>query len=147
MKTVAAVIAGLLLAAPAFAADYVTNAADIVKAADWKAIETVEIAIDEHSYAPETITLKANQPYRLVLKNSGEKKHYFTAAEFYKSIATRKAQSKDAEFKAPYFTAIEVAVGGTAELWFVPVKAGSYEVICTIDDHQEKGMEGVIVVQ
>ena len=42
---------------------------------------------------------------------------------------------------------IKVKKGGTVELFFVPVKKGSFEVICTIDDHKEKGMVGGITVE
>lgn len=144
-----AALAAVVIAAavPALAADYVTNAADIVKAADWKAVQTVTVEMKETEYKPENLTFKANQPYKLVLKNVGQKPHYFTAPEFYKAIATRKAETKDGEFKAPYFNAIEILTGGTVELFFVPVKTGTYDVYCTIEDHRDKGMDGNIVIE
>ena len=133
------------------AADYVTNSADIVKAANWDKMETLTIELTEHEFDPAQLKLKANQPYRLVIKNSGEKDHYYTAPEFFKSVAWRKAQTPrphGGEIKAPYFNAIEVyKKGGIVELFIVPVKKGSYEVICTIDDHKEKGMTGTITVE
>ncbi|NIO39300.1 MAG: hypothetical protein GTO41_03320 [Burkholderiales bacterium] len=83
-----------------------------------------------------------------MLKNHGKKKHYFTAEDFYKAIATRKVQSnRDGEIKAPYFIAIELMVGGQLDLYFVPVKRGEYEVFCTIKDHREEGMEGKLVIR
>lgn len=58
--------------------------------------------MDEYSYSFDDLVLEANQPYKLELFNTGEKKHYFTAHEFYKAISTRKVQSnKDGEIKAP----------------------------------------------
>lgn len=144
----AVLIAGLILApVSAMAADYVTNAAEIVKAADWKQMQTVTVELKETSYTPEKLTFKANQPYKLVIKNTGEKPHYYTAPQFFKSIATRKVQTAEAEVKAPYLDAIEVNPKGTAELFFVPVKAGTYEVFCTIEDHRDKGMDGSLVVE
>jgi uncharacterized cupredoxin-like copper-binding protein len=130
------------------AEDYITNAADIVKAADWKQMQTITVTFDEFSYEPENIELRAGQPYKMVLKNRGQKKHYFTAPEFYRAIATRKVQSnKDGEIKAPYFTALELMVGGQLDLYFVPVTVGEYHVFCTIDDHREEGMEGKLVIR
>jgi len=130
-------------------ADYVTNAAEIVKATDWKQMETITVEIEEHSYTPMEITFKKGQPYKLELKNLGEKKHYFTAPAFYRAIAARKVQSnKDGEIKAPYFHALEMmANGGQLDLYFVPVVAGDYEVYCTIGDHREQGMEGTLVIR
>lgn len=125
--------------------------ADIVKAADWNTMETVTVELTEHEFNPRNLSLKANQPYRLVIRNNGEKDHYYTAAEFFKSVAWRKAQTPrphGGEIKAPYFTAVEAyKKGGTVELFFVPVKKGNFEVICTIDDHKEKGMVGGITVE
>ena len=56
--------------------------------------------------------------------------------------------NKQAEVKAPYFTAFEpLKNGGQVDLYFVPVTKGTYEVICTIDDHKEKGMLGSVVIE
>ncbi len=129
----------------------VTNHAEIVKAAKWDEMTTVTIQLNEHEFDPQHLKLKANQPYRLVLQNKGEADHYYTAAEFFKSVAWRKTQTPrphGGEIKAPYLTAVEVyKKGGTIELFIVPVKKGVYEVICTIDDHKDKGMTGSITVE
>jgi uncharacterized cupredoxin-like copper-binding protein len=144
----AAAVLSLSLAPAMAADDYITNAGEIVSKADWKAMQTVTVVLDEHSYAPEILTLEKDKPYKLVIQNKGAKDHYFTAPDFFKSIATRKAQTKDGEIKAPYFTALEAYKnGGAIELFFVPVKNGTFPVYCTIDDHKEKGMEGKIVVK
>ena len=37
--------------------------------------------------------------------------------------------------------------GGQVDLYFVPVTQGSYEVICTIDDHKQQGMTGTLVIE
>ena len=133
------------------APDYVTNSAEIVKAANWDQMQTVTIELSEHDFEPKHLKLKANQPYRLVIKNTGEADHYYTAEKFFKSVAWRKVMSSrphGGEIKAPYFTAIEAfKKGGAVELYFVTVGKGTYEVICTIDDHKEKGMTGSITVE
>ncbi len=129
--------------------DYVTNSAEIVKKADWKKMKTVTVEMVEMEYGPDELVFEAGQPYKLILKNSGKKKHYFTAPEFYKSIATRKVQSdKDGEIKVPYLLALEMmADGGQLDLYFVPVKKGTFQVYCTIDDHRTEGMEGSITIK
>lgn len=152
MSILALVLTGSVLAAPVVsAADYITDAAAIVKAANWDAMETVTIQLEEHSYTPQDLKLKAGQPYKLVIKNIGEKDHYYTAPEFFKSVAWRKVQTpkpNGGEIKAPYFSAVEVYKGGAAvEMFFVTVNKGQYEVYCTIDDHKEKGMYGTITVE
>ena len=129
-------------------AEYVVNADEIVKATDWSKMKTITVNFDEYSYDPEELVFEVGQPYKLVLKNLGKKKHYFTATDFYKAIATRKVQSnRDGEIKAPYFTALELMVGGQLDLYFVPVTRGEYPVFCTIKDHREEGMEGKLVIR
>lgn len=146
-------VAAAVLSAPlaAGAADPVADAAAIVKAANWDAMETITVELTEHSFTPQDLKLKAGQPYRLVIKNVGQKDHYYTATEFFKSVAWRKVQTpkpNGGEIKAPYFTAFEAyKKGGQLELFFVPVKKGAFEVICTIDDHKDKGMSGTITVE
>jgi uncharacterized cupredoxin-like copper-binding protein len=141
-----------LFASPLLAAqDYMDNSADIVKAANWAEMETVQMELIEHEFDPKHLKLRANKPYRLVIKNTGEADHYYTATEFFKSVAWRKVMSSrphGGEIKAPYFSAIEVFKKvGSVELFFVPVKKGVFEVDCTIDDHKEKGMSGTITVE
>lgn len=152
MKTIATIAVSVMLFSIGFGSyaseDYVINASEIVKAADWGKMETITVELDEFSYDSEDLVFSAGQPYKLVLKNIGEKKHYFTAPEFYKSIATRKVQSnRDGEIKAPYFHAIELMVGGQLDLYFVPVKKGEYPVYCTIKDHRADGMEASLIIE
>ncbi len=121
----------------------------VVESADWGAMEVVRITLREHEYEPIDYSFRAGQAYRLEILNEGDEKHYFTAPEFFRAIATRKVQSdRDGEIKAPYFLALELMPGGgKLDLYFVPVEAGSYELFCTIDDHREQGMEGVLTIE
>lgn len=128
---------------------YVRDSDRIVKEADWSKMTTVEIDLYDYGYRPRDLRLKAGQPYKLALKNSGVKDHYYTAPEFFRSVATRKAMvDRYAEIKAPYFTAVEVLKnGGQLDLYIVPVRTGTYPVHCPIDDHEEKGSTGTITVE
>ena len=151
MKTIVLIIGIVMsMAFLAYAdGEPVQNAAEIVKMADWEKMKTVTVTMGEMFYEPDELVFKAGQPYKLVLINNGKKKHYYTAPDFYKAIATRKVQSnKDGEIKAPYFHALELmANGGQLDLYFVPVKKGTYPVYCTIDTHREEGSEGEITIE
>lgn len=129
--------------------DYIRNAKEYVDKADWSKLQVITVHLTEHDYTPRDIVFKSGQAYKVELKNDGEKDHYFTAPEFFKSVAWRKVMvNKQAEIKAPYFSAIEVLKkGGQADLYFVAVKTGKYDVYCTIDDHREKGMETFLLVE
>lgn len=134
---------------PAAAPDPVADGAAIVAAADWSAMETVTVELAEHSFTPRDLRLQAGKPYRIQLRNVGEKHHYYTAPEFFRSVAWRKLMvDKQAEIKVDYVLATEVmARKGQLDLFLVPVRKGSYLVICTLDDHRQHGMEGTIIVE
>ncbi len=111
-------------------------------------MEAIEVSDTEFKFSPSTLSFEAGKPYILKMKSratNGEK-HYFHAPEFYKAIATRKAQTADAEYKAAYFDDIELLIGGTLDLYFVPVIAGTYDLHCTITGHLEAGMDGSFTI-
>jgi uncharacterized cupredoxin-like copper-binding protein len=140
-------LTGLLLNGCA-GVDYIADSEARVKAADWSKMQNASVVMQEYSYQPETLSFKAGVAYKLELLNGGKSKHYFTAPEFFKAIATRKVQSNaDGEIKAPYFSALEVYPGRSLDLYFIPVKPGSYRLHCTIAGHEEQGMHGRIVIE
>lgn len=144
-RLVVAAIMAMLLAGCAELA-YVRDSTERVAAADWTKMQTVEVGLGEFSFTPDRLAFAREVPYRLVIRNAGSQKHYFTAPAFFRAIATRKVQASDGEIKAPYFSAIEVYPGRSLDLYFVPVTAGSYELECTITGHAGRGMTGTIVV-
>jgi uncharacterized cupredoxin-like copper-binding protein len=130
-------------------AGFVTDGAAIVKAADWAKMQTVTVTMEEHSYAPQVMRLVAGQPYKIELKNVGDKDHYYTAPEFFRSVAWRKLMvNRNAEIKVDYVVATEVLKKtGQLDLYLVPVKKGTFPVYCTLDDHRDKGMDAQIIVE
>ncbi|MFQ5603973.1 MAG: plastocyanin/azurin family copper-binding protein [bacterium] len=132
------------------------KASDWVANANWDAKTTIVVTMHEESandfhFEPSEITLEAGKPYVLKFTNpaGNSSKHYFAtegAKDFLQAIATRKVQTPDAEYKAPYFKAVELLIGGEVELYFIPVLAGTYDFLCTITGHKEAGMTGKITV-
>jgi len=141
---------------PCFSGTFV--ASDVVGAADWDTAVTQTVQMVENddgslAFSPADITFEAGVPVILTLESSesNRRKHYYTAEEFYQSVAWRKAQTSHGEYKAPYFKAFELLVGGKIDLYFVPVEAGVYDAICTIGagtrfSHAARGMVGTITV-
>lgn len=129
-------------------ATYVRDSVDRVKAADWSTMQTVTVTMTDFAFTPSVIVFRQSVPYKLVIENKGSQKHYFTADGFFRAIATRKLQSStDGEVKAPYFLAIEVYPGRALELYFIPVQAGRYDLVCTIEGHAGLGMTGNIRIE
>jgi len=131
--------------APA-AEQYVANASDFVDAADWDASTTVTIELTEFAFTPNEITLEAGQPYILEVLNAGTVKHEFTAGDFFRTVATRKAETAESEVKVPFFTEIEVFAGKSVEIFLIPLIPGTYDLVCEIEGHYEAGMFGTITV-
>ncbi len=125
---------------------------------DWSTATTVDVDMVENadlsvlSYSLSQSTFEAGKPYIIRINNPATNisKHYFSPQEalgsFYKAIATRKVQTADAEYKAPYFDAVELKIGGTLELYFVPVLPGTYTIICTIAGHEDLGMTTEVTI-
>lgn len=116
-------------------------------AADWSKMETVTVTLSEYAFSPSHLVFKAGVPTKLVIKNAGKEHHYFVSEQFFRNVATRKVQSSDGEFKAPFFTAVEVYAGKTAEWFLIPMKKGTYDLLCTVKGHAEHGMKGTIEVR
>ena len=125
---------------------YVANATEFVDAANWDTAKTVTIDMAEFAFTPKDITLEAGQPYILEVVNKGTVKHEFTAEDFFRTVATRKAETAESEVKVPFFTEIEVFAGKKAELFLIPLIPGTYELACRIEGHFEAGMFGTITV-
>jgi len=133
-------------AAPSTADQYVVNASEFVKAADWKTAQKLTIDLGEMYFAPDDITMEAGKPYIITLVNVGEVKHEFTADAFFRTVATRKAQTVYSEVKVPFFTEIEVFAGQSVDIYLIPLIAGTYDLVCEIEGHFEAGMFGTITV-
>lgn len=116
-------------------------------AADWSKMETVTVTLSEYAFTPSTLVFKEGVPTKLVIKNAGKEHHYFVSEPFFRTVATRKVQSTDGEFKAPFFTAVEVYAGKTAEWFLIPMKKGTFDLLCTVKGHAEHGMKGTIEVR
>lgn len=115
----------------------------------------VELGNKENSlrFFPDKIELETGKLYKVVLRNPSTQAHYFSSEGLSRAVFTRKVQvlgpdgKTIAEVKGTIFE-IEVYPGGTAEWWFVPVKAVIVnDLKCTIKGHSEGGMIGTITIK
>ena len=135
---------------------FVGKSSDFLATADWnnavnQTVTLKEVSPSQFEFDPKNLVFEAGKPVVLTIVNpsTNVSKHYYTATDFYKSVAWRKAQTPDAEYKAPYFNAFELKTGGSdtqIELYFIPIETGTYPVICTIPGHYDLGMSGFITV-
>lgn len=99
----------------------------------------------ELRFFPSEIQLKTGNSYKLLLDNPSPVKHYFTAKDFADASWTKKVQAGKVEVKGAIHE-LELKPGGVAEWVLTPMKAGTYELYCSIKGHAAAGMFGEIIV-
>ncbi|MFQ5775636.1 MAG: plastocyanin/azurin family copper-binding protein [Kiloniellaceae bacterium] len=97
-------------------------------------------------FSPNALSFETGKLYKLVVTNPSPYKHYFSALRFATAVWTRKVETEGAEIKGAV-REIELKPGGSAEWFFVPVQAGTFNLKCTIPGHAEAGMVGKITVK
>ena len=103
-------------------------------------------ALGKYGFFPNELTFEAGKLYKLTIKNPSNKFHYFSALHFAAAVWTRKVQTKVSEVKGAV-REVEVFPGGSTDWYFVPVQAGTYELVCTKKGHKEAGEVGKITVR
>ena len=99
----------------------------------------------ELKFFPNNLQLEAGKPYKLLLDNPSSQKHYFTSKDFADASWTRKVQADKVEVKGAIHE-LELKPNAQAEWVITPMKAGIYELHCSIKGHAAAGMVGKIVV-
>lgn len=102
--------------------------------------EESDYAVSQKEYQLET-----GVAYQLKVSSDGQKECAFQAPEFAKSIFLRKVEAGGVEIKAITLVELEFEDAGEAEIFFLPVKPGSYPFYCK--GLEGKGMEGRFVVK
>lgn len=95
-----------------------------------KAMETQMVAVEglEFKFTPDTITLKEGQKTVITYKNVGNFPHDLVIADL--GVRT------------------QVISGGKEEtIEFIPTKSGTFGFICSVGDHERRGMKGEVVVE
>ncbi len=88
--------------------------------------EKIAVVGKEFSYDPAAVTLKAGQPFTIVLKNTGSIEHDITV--------------DDAKFK------LTVPGNNTGEKALKVEKPGTYQFYCSLPGHKSAGMKGELTV-
>jgi uncharacterized cupredoxin-like copper-binding protein len=96
-------------------------------------------------FMPSHLQFEAGKRYQLTLNNPSALKHYFTAKDFADAIWSQKVDAGQVEIKGAIHE-LELRPGTTADWVFIPARAGTYELRCTIPGHAEAGMVGTITV-
>jgi len=99
----------------------------------------------DYSFSTKSYELETGKAYKLEIISSGLKEYALQAPEFFASIYLRKVEAGGMEIKAMSLTELEFEDEGSAEIYFVPIKPGSFEFYA--EGLQNKGMVGEFVVR
>jgi uncharacterized cupredoxin-like copper-binding protein len=89
--------------------------------------------------------LTTGKLYQLKIKATGAKECAWEAPQFASTIWLRKIEAGGMEIKAPTVTELEFEDEGEAELFFVPIRTGTFAWRCR--GMEERGMTGNFVVK
>lgn len=111
----------------------------------------VAVVVNEFSYTPNVITVKAGEPVELTLTNEGAIEHDFVIEQIdVEDVSTTGSgmgsHHMGGEDHANYDLHISTSAGGTSVLKFTPSTPGRYKIICSVQGHYEAGMIGELVV-
>ena len=99
----------------------------------------------DYSFSEKSYQLQTGSSDRLNVISNGQKECAFQAPQFMQSIYLRKVEAGGIEVKAVMLTELEFEDAGQAEMFFVPIKPGSYPYFCK--GLESKGMQGEFVVK
>lgn len=99
----------------------------------------------DYSLSQNEYQLETGQAYQLKIIASGKKEYAFQAPEFATSIFLRKIEAGGVEIKAITLTELEFEDAGEAEIFFVPIKPGTFRFYAK--GLEGKGMVGRFVVK
>jgi uncharacterized cupredoxin-like copper-binding protein len=125
----------------------VTNAQSVVASADWSKSQTIGVTLSSFNFTPSDFTFQHGQPYKLHLVNNEDETHTFSSDSLFQAIAVQKVVQNGVE--KPGITGEGITLGPKeqADLYFVPVTAGAYDVYCDQFMHAAMGMRGKVTIQ
>ncbi|HYM17815.1 MAG TPA: cupredoxin domain-containing protein [Micropepsaceae bacterium] len=119
----------------------VAQAQPAANGVDWTKAQVIEITMSNFDFAPKTLQLKRNTPYRLHFVNNGSSDHNFASKELFAAVMA--APSDRAKIENGE---VEVEKGKSEDVSVMPMTAGSFPFHCTHFLHSMFGMHGQAMV-
>ncbi|MCC5957106.1 MAG: hypothetical protein JJU07_13485 [Natronohydrobacter sp.] len=94
---------------------------------------------------PNEFQMQTGQAYRLTIQAVGWHECNWEAPSFFKNTWIRKIEAGNMEIKVAYLYELEMDADGEVELFFVPIRPGSYQFGCR--GLEDRGMTGTFIVE
>jgi hypothetical protein len=101
--------------------------------------------ITGYKVSQETYDIETGKCYELAIASTGNKEYAVRGAEFFRNVWLRKIEAGGMEIKAHTLYELEFENDGQAEIFFVPIVPGSYELVAV--GLEEKGTKATINVK
>jgi uncharacterized cupredoxin-like copper-binding protein len=127
--------------------------------------QEITLVLREYAFTPETLTLQAGTPVRLILTNEGTRDHefqvypapkvspvdwnaYVMSHTYFKDMGEIDvALPGRAEIGTTALFKVHLAPGASAIIWFTPRETGRFEMASHDPGRFERGLTGMIVVE
>ncbi|TVP72910.1 MAG: copper-binding protein [Rhodobacteraceae bacterium] len=94
---------------------------------------------------PNEFQMQTGQSYRLTVQAVGWHECNWEAPSFFKNTWIRKIEAGNMEIKVAYLYELEMDMDGEVEVFFVPIRPGTYSFGCR--GLEDRGMTGTFVVE
>jgi uncharacterized cupredoxin-like copper-binding protein len=119
----------------------------VVAKTDWSKSQSIDVGLSSFAFTPQNLTLTRNQPYKLHLANSSDDTHTFSSDTLFSAVAVQKLVRGTGESTSIPADGVSLAPHEQADLYIVPVNAGTYRIYCDEFMHDTMGMHGDVVIQ
>jgi uncharacterized cupredoxin-like copper-binding protein len=151
MNAVRVLAAALLLfaaaSAPAAADPAEPHESWLPPGLDWNKAREVAISLEDNRFEPEEATFERGVPYRLVLRNVGQRHHDLMEPAFYHAVVLGRIDTETGIVHTPHVHSLFVRAGAEIAVYLYPVREGVFGVFCSVPGHREDGMEGTLAIR
>jgi len=131
-------------------AAYVPDPKGRTASVDWTKAEAIHMELSNYELTPQQRIFKTGKAYVLTLRNDDTITHSLKSIPFFQAIAVRDliVYGKDGEVIAnPRLEKITLKAETNAEIKFVAVRTGAFDVYCDQPLHATRGMTGNFVIE
>lgn len=110
-------------------------------------LETLEIGQGDNGFGVSVSEyhMQTGQAYRLTIEAVGWHECNWEALDFFKNTWIRKIEAGGMEIKMAFLYELEMDMDGEVELFFVPIRPGSYRWGCR--GLEDRGLTGIFIVE
>jgi uncharacterized cupredoxin-like copper-binding protein len=110
-------------------------------------LEALQVGTGDNGFGmePNEYRMQTGQSYRLTIQAVGWHECNWEAPSFFKNTWLRKIEAGNMEIKVAQLNELEMDSDGEAELFFVPIRPGTYQFGCR--GLEDRGMTGSFIVE